>query len=88
MTTAQIGFLNRDILRSLGVIAEDESALRRVAKYLRKIAKQISADSTLMSKEEFFARVDEAKKGATVSMQPDEDLTAFLRRQGEIKFNV
>ena len=82
MTTAQIGFLNSDILRNLGVIAEDESALRRVAKYLRKIAKQISADSALMSKEEFFARVDEAKKGATVSMQPDEDLTTFLRRQG------
>lgn len=41
-----------------------------------------TAQISSMSEEDFFARVDEAKKGATVSMQPDEDLTAFLRRQG------
>ena len=41
-----------------------------------------SLDSTKMSKVEFFARVDEAKKGKTARMLPNEDLTAFLKRQG------
>jgi len=48
----------------------------------RKLAKQMTDDPTRMSKEEFFARVDEAKKGPTHSMLPGEDLTAFLRRMG------
>ena len=82
MTTAQIGFLNSDILRNLGVIAEDESALRRVAKYLRKIAKQISADSTLMSKEEFFARVDEGReqirRGEGIRFSDHEEMNTWL----------
>ena len=35
-----------------------------------------------MTKDEFFQRVDEAKKGPTYRMQPEEDLTTFLRRLG------
>ncbi len=35
-----------------------------------------------MTKEEFFARIDEAKKGPTYKMLPNEDLTTFLRRLG------
>lgn len=34
--------LNADILRSLGVIAEDEAMLARVAKYLRRLAKEMT----------------------------------------------
>ena len=41
MTTVQ---LNADILRNLGIIAEDESMLERVAKYVRKLAKQMTED--------------------------------------------
>jgi len=57
--------LNADILRNLGIIAEDESMLDKVAKYLRRIVKQMNEDPTLMSEEEFFARVDEARAKAT-----------------------
>lgn len=39
-------------------------------------------DPALMTKEEFFARVDEARKGPFVAMNADEDLTQFLIRQG------
>ncbi len=74
--------LNADIYRNLGIIAEDESMMEKVAKYVRKLAKQMTDDPTRMTKEEFFARVDEAKKGPSHRMLPGEDLTAFLRRMG------
>ena len=74
--------LDADILRNLGIIAEDENMLDKVAKYLRRVVKQMTYDPTLMSKEEFFARVDEAAKGPSHEMRQDEDLTAYLRRRG------
>lgn len=39
-------------------------------------------DPTLMTKEEFFARVDKAKEGPSYEMLPGENLTDFLTRQG------
>ena len=78
--------LNAEILRNLGALAEDEGMLKRVAKYLRKLIAEKEADPTLMSKEEFFARVDEAreqiKRGEGVEMLPDESLDEFLNRVG------
>lgn len=82
MTSVQLSDLNADILRNLGTIAEDEGMLKRAAKYLRRLAKEMSKDSTLMTKEEFFRRVDEAKQGSLATMLPGEDLTMFLKRQG------
>jgi len=83
MTAVQ---LNAEILRNLGVLAEDESMLKRVAKYLRKLVSEKESDPTLLSKEEFFARVDEAreqiKRGEGVEMLPDESLDEFLKRVG------
>lgn len=83
MTAVQ---LNAEILRNLGAIAEDESMLKRVAKYLRKLVSEKEADHTLLTKEEFFARVDEAreqiKRGEGVEMLPDESLDDFLKRVG------
>ena len=78
--------LNAEILRNLGALAEDEGMLKRVAKYLRKLVAEKEADPTLMSKEEFFTRVDEAreqiKRGEGVEMLPDESLDEFLNRVG------
>ena len=78
--------LNAEILRNLGALAEDEGMLKRVAKYLRKLVAEKEADPTLMSTEEFFARVDEAqeqiKRGEGVEMLPDESLDEFLNRVG------
>ena len=78
--------LNAEILRNLSALAEDEGMLKRVAKYLRKLVAEKEAAPTLMSKEEFFARVDEAreqiKRGEGVEMLPDESLDEFLNRVG------
>lgn len=43
---------------------------------------KVVKDPTLMTKEEFLARVDEARKGEGSRMLPEEDLTHFLMRQG------
>lgn len=78
--------LNAEILRNLGALAEDESMLKRVAKYLRKLVSEKGVDPTLLSKEEFFARIDEAreqiKRGEGVEMLPNESLDEFLQRVG------
>ena len=78
--------LNAEILRNLGALAEDESMLNRVAKYLRKLISEKEADPTLFTKEEFFARVDEAreqiKRGEGIEMLPDVSLDEFLKRVG------
>ncbi|MBR5911266.1 MAG: hypothetical protein IKZ55_04720 [Bacteroidales bacterium] len=78
MTTTE---LNAQIWRNMAEIADNESLMRQLAKYLKKLVAK-KDDPTLMTKEEFFARVDEAKKGPTHRMLPDEDLTTFLRRLG------
>ena len=51
MTTLQ---LNAEILRNLGALAEDESMLKRVAKYLRKLVAEKKDDPTFMPEEDFF----------------------------------
>lgn len=82
MTAAQTGALNAEILRNLGTLAESETMLNRVAKYLRKLVKEREADPTLMTKEEFFARVDEAREeirqGKGKRFSNPEEMNAWL----------
>ena len=53
--------LNAEIYRAMGVIAEDEGLLSQALKYLKKLAAK-KQDETLMTKEQFFARVEHAEK--------------------------
>lgn len=76
--------LNADILRNLGIIAEDENMLEKVAKYVRRLAKQMTEDPTCMSKEEYFRRLDEAEKGPKYKMLPNESLDEMLTRLGYV----
>ena len=73
--------MNAELYRAMGVIADDETLMAKVLKYVKRLAAK-KEDPTLMTKEEFFARVDEAKKGPTYRMQPNENLTTFLKRIG------
>lgn len=79
MTAIQMGALNAEILQNLGVIAEDESVLTRVAKYLRRVAKEMTDDPARMSKEEFLEMVDKANQGPTKSFDSVEELDKYLR---------
>lgn len=73
--------LNAEFFRTMGKIADDETLMKKVLNYVKRLAAK-KEDPTLMTKEEFFRRVDEAKKGPTYRMLPNEDLTTFLSRIG------
>ena len=74
--------LNAQIWRDMAAIADSEPLMSKLANYLKKLVKVKQEDPTLMTKEEFFARVDAAKKGASHRMNPNENLTEYLRRRG------
>ena len=73
--------MNAELFRELSIIAEDELLMAKMLKYAKKLTAK-KADSTLMTRKEFFDRIDKAKAGRTYSMLPDENLTEFLKRQG------
>lgn len=73
--------LNAEIYRTMGVIAEDERLLRQALKYLKKLATK-KEDEALMTKEEFFARVDRAeqqfKRGEGFRFSNPDEMNAWL----------
>jgi hypothetical protein len=81
MTAVQMANMNAEILRNLGRLAEDEVMLKRVAKYLRKLVRE-KEDPTLMSKEEFYAQLDEAEQqiaqGNCTTFNNLEEMNAWL----------
>ncbi len=74
--------MNAELLRNMSIIAEDEDLLKRAARYLRKLVAEKQADDTELSKEEFFARVDEAREqvsqGKVHRIESKEELKNFL----------
>jgi hypothetical protein len=50
--------------------------------YLRKLVAEKQADPTEFTREEFFARIDEAKKGPTFELHDDETLEDLIKRVG------
>ena len=77
--------LNAQILRDMAEIADSEPLMKQLAKYLKKLVAK-KTDQTLMTKEEFFAKLDEAERqmerGEYSVMLPGEDLTTHLKRLG------
>lgn len=76
--------LNAQIWRDMGILADSESMMKRVAKYLRKLVAE-KEDPTEMTKEEFFAKIDRAEKqikeGEYVSFDTVEELDRYIRGQ-------
>lgn len=75
MTAVQ---MNAEILRNMSIIAEDERLMNRVAKYLRKLVAE-KEDPTLLTKEEFLARIDKAKEGSAMEFTSVEELDKYIR---------
>lgn len=77
--------LNAEILRNMSLIAEDESMMKQLARYLRKLVAK-KEDPTLMTKEEFMAKLERGeeqyRQGKTQRIHPGEDLDTFLKRVG------
>ena len=79
MTTMQ---LNASILRDMSIIVEDENLLKRAAKYLHKLVNEKKEDPTLLTEEEFFARIEEARKGPSYELQEGETIEDLIKRIG------
>lgn len=77
--------LRADLFREMSPLLDSEVAMEKLLKYVRKLAAK-NNDPALMTKEEFFANVDEAleqaQKGQVHRMEPDESLDVFLKRVG------
>ncbi len=73
--------LNAQIWRDMAEIADSEPLMRQLAKYLKKLVAK-KEDPTLMTKEEFFRRVDEAKEqarqGKVHRIETKEELNQFM----------
>ncbi len=54
--------MNAELFRELSVIAEDESLMAKMLKYAKKLTAAKKADSTLMTRKEFFAHVEKAER--------------------------
>ena len=74
--------MNEELLNNMSIIAEDDNLLKRAAKYMRKLVAEKEADPTLLSKEEFFARVEKARKqaeqGQVHRIETKDELNQFL----------
>ena len=85
MTAIQLNTMNTELWQCIGAIADNESLMRRLTRYAKKLAKE-KEDSTLMTKEEFFAKIERAEqqsaRGEGMAMLPGEDLATFLKRNG------
>lgn len=68
--------------RNVDILADSESMMKRVDKYLNKLVMEKKSDPTEMTKEEFLQRIDDARKGKTYRMKPEESLDEFLDRVG------
>ena len=81
MTAVQLANVKAEIHRNLDALSDDENMLNRIAKYLRRLVRE-KEDPTLMSKEEFFAKIDEAEReiaeGKCITFDNMDDMNAWL----------
>ena len=73
--------MNAELFRQLSIIAEDESLMAKMLKYAKKLTAS-KTDPILMTKEEFFAKIDEsleqARQGRVHRIESKAELNQFL----------
>lgn len=77
--------LNTQIYRYMADISVDEALLQKVADYMKKLLAK-KPDPTLMTKEQFYAKLERGEKayerGECHEILPNENLTSYLIRRG------
>ncbi|MBR1466327.1 MAG: hypothetical protein IJ607_08205 [Bacteroidaceae bacterium] len=85
MTLQQINAQNTKLWQDIGSIADNESLMKRLARYVAKLVKE-KENSAIMTKEEYMAKLEraeqESKNGEGMTMLPGENLSDFLKRNG------
>lgn len=79
MTAVQLNAMNTELWQSIGSIADNEALMMRLTKYAKKLAKEKEGDPTLFTKEEFFSRIDEAKKGPSFELKEGETIEDLIK---------
>jgi len=64
MANLQANAIDAGLLHDINLISGDESLMKRLKRYVSKLLREKAADPTLMTKEEFFRMIDEAKEEA------------------------
>ena len=68
-------------------VADDEALMQKIVNYVKKLVKK-KPDPTLMTKEEFFAKIERAEKqieeGKYTTLLPGETVTDMLKRCGYV----
>ena len=78
MTAAQLNAMNTELWQSIGTIADSEPLMKRLTRYAKKLVKE-KQDPTLMSKEEFFAKIERAEKQPGKSFANVDELDKYIR---------
>lgn len=64
MANLQANAIDAGLLHDINLISGDESLMKRLTRYVSKLVREKAADPTLMTKEEFFRMIDEAREQA------------------------
>ena len=78
MTAVQLNAMNTELWQGIGAIADNETLMKRLTRYVKKLVKE-KEDPTLMTKEEFFAKIERAEKQPGKSFASVEELDKYIR---------
>ena len=80
MTAGQLKTMNTELWQSIGAIADNETLMKRLTRYAKKLAKE--KEDTLLTRDEFFARLDKAEQdiadGKGTTFNNLEDMNVWL----------
>ena len=79
MTAVQLNTMNTKLWQCIGAIADNETLMRRLTRYAQKLLKEREADPTLLTKEEFFAKIERAEKQPGKRFADIEELDKYIR---------
>ena len=75
--------LDADVLQNLTYIAQDESMMKKLSRYMRHLLKT-KQDDTLMSEADFYKKLEhsshQAASGKYIEMKQDESVNQFVDR--------
>ena len=82
MTAVQLNTMNTELWQGIGSLADSESMMARLTRYVKRLVKERKEDPTLVSKEDFFRSLDEGeeqyRQGKSHTISTPEQLKEFL----------
>ena len=82
MTATQLNIMNTELWQSIGAIADNESLMKRLTKYAKRLVKDKN-DPTLLTKEDYLAKLERAEKqieqGEYTAFESAEALDQYIR---------